>query len=80
MKRLFPILLAAAFLMNGCGGLAPILEMIATPTPIPQDTPTPQPTVTLFPTVDLFATLTPTPVTFTPTATPLVPDQTETDG
>lgn len=78
MKRLFPILLVAAFLMNGCGGLAPILEMIATPTPIPQDMPTPQPTVTLFPTVDLFATLTPTPVTFTPTATPLVPDQTET--
>lgn len=78
MKRLLPILLAAAFLMNGCAGLAPILELIATPTPVPQDTPTPQPTVTLFPTSDLFATLTATPLTFTPTATSLVPNQTET--
>ena len=78
MKRLFPILLAVTFLLNGCAGLAPILELIATPTSIPQDMPTPQPTVTLFPTPDLFATLTPTPVTFTPTTTPLVRNPTET--
>lgn len=78
MKRLFPIFLAVTFLLNGCAGLAPILEMIATPTSIPRDTPTPQPTVTLFPTPDLFATLTPTPVTFTPTPTPLVRNPTET--
>jgi hypothetical protein len=78
MKKLIPIAAAAAFFLNGCAGLNPLLDLIATPTVIPPDTATPQPTVTLFPTNDLFATLTPTPVTFTPTTTPFVPDQTET--
>jgi hypothetical protein len=74
MKRLSPLLLIAVVL-SGCSGLAPVLELIASPTPgIPTETRTPQPTVTLIPTRDLFATLTPTPITFTPTETPLVPD------
>lgn len=75
MKKLAPILILS-LLLGGCSGLAPILELIASPTPAPPTkTRTPQPTVTLIPTRDLFATLTPTPVTFTPTETPLVPDQ-----
>jgi hypothetical protein len=75
MKKLFPLALITIFL-SGCSGLTPLLNLIATPTPLPPaDTPTPQPTVTLIPTRDLFATLTSTPVTFTPTKTPLVPDQ-----
>jgi hypothetical protein len=77
MKKIIPLLLIPVIL-NGCAGLAPVLELIVSPTPTPQDTATPQPTVTRFPTQDLFSSLTPTPVTFTPTNTPLVPDQTET--
>ncbi len=77
MKKIIPLLLIPVIL-NGCAGLAPVLDLIVSPTPTPQDTATPQPTVTRFPTQDLFSTLTPTPVTFTPTTTPLVPDQTET--
>ncbi len=71
------IILAALpiMLLSGCSGLAPIIDLIVTPTPPPADTFTPQPTVTLIPTRDLFATLTPTPVTFTPTETPLIPEQ-----
>ncbi len=76
MKKFIQVALASMFFLSGCAGLAPILDLIATPTlPPPVDTPTPQPTVTLIPTRDLFATLTATPVTFTPTKTPLVPDQ-----
>ena len=79
MKKTLPILLFI-FLLSGCSGLSPILNLIVSPTPAPLiDTSTPQPTVTLIPTRDLFATLTPTPVTFTPTATPFVPDQPATD-
>lgn len=75
MKKTAPILLFMAFL-SGCSGLSPILDLIASPTPgIPTETLTPRPTVTMFPTRDLFATLTSTPITFTPTETPLVPDQ-----
>ncbi|HUG34166.1 MAG TPA: hypothetical protein VMJ90_05315 [Anaerolineales bacterium] len=75
MKKIAPILLLAIFL-GGCSGLDPILSLITSPTPgIPTETRTPQPTVTLIPTRDLFATTTPTPVTNTPTETPLVPDQ-----
>jgi hypothetical protein len=75
MKKIVPFLLLAMFL-GGCSGLSPILSLIVSPTPgIPTRTRTPQPTVTRIPTRDLFATTTPTPVTFTPTDTPLVPDQ-----
>lgn len=75
MKKIAPILLLV-LILSGCSGLSPILSLIASPTPgIPTKTRTPQPTVTLIPTRDLFATTTPTPVTFTPTETPLVPDQ-----
>jgi len=74
MKKTLPILLVI-FLLSGCSGLSPIIELVISPTPIPQDTLTPQPTVTLIPTRDLFATLTPTPITSTPTETPFVPDQ-----
>lgn len=74
MKKYLQIALFT-ILLSGCSGLSPILELIATPTPpAPPDTLTPVPTVTLIPTRDLFATLTPTPVTFTPTRTPLIPD------
>jgi len=79
MKKIIPFLLFA-LLLEGCSGLSPILDLIASPTPgIAPDTPTPQPTVTRIPTRDLFATLTPTPVTFTPTTTPFVPDQPPTE-
>lgn len=74
MKKIVPFLLA--LILSGCSGLAPVLNLIASPTPaIPTETPTPQPTVTRIPTRDLFATQTPTPITFTPTETPLVPDK-----
>lgn len=75
MKKIAPFLLLVVFL-GGCSGLSPILGLVASPTPAtPTRTRTPQPTVTLIPTRDLFATTTPTPITFTPTETPLVPDQ-----
>jgi len=75
MKKIAPILLVV-LILSGCSSLSPILERFASPTQgVPTETRTPQPTVTLIPTRDLFATLTPTPITFTPTETPLVPDQ-----
>jgi hypothetical protein len=75
MKKLAPILLLS-LILGGCSSLAPVLDLLVSPTPgVPTDTRTPQPTVTLIPTRDLFATLTATPITFTPTETPLVPDQ-----
>jgi hypothetical protein len=74
MKKIIQLALVS-ILLGGCSGLEPLLQAIATPTsPPPADTLTPAPTVTLIPTLDLFATLTPTPITFTPTRTPLVPD------
>lgn len=78
MKKFFSVALLGIFL-SGCSGLSPLLDRIVSPTPIPLDTLTPQPTVTLVPTRDLFATLTATPVTFTPTVTPLVPEPRDTD-
>jgi hypothetical protein len=74
MKKIIPIFLLI-ILLAGCSGLPDITQLIITPTPVPLDTATTQPTVTLIPTQDLFATSTSTPVTFTPTETPLVPDQ-----
>jgi hypothetical protein len=73
MKKILPVLLIVVFLA-GCANLPDINipQLIATPTSIPADTSTPQPTVTLIPTKDLFATSTSTPITFTPTETPLV--------
>lgn len=78
MKKSVPILLFGIFL-SGCSALSPVLELVFTPTPPPPpNTFTPAPTVTLFPTQDLFATSTSTPVTFTPTDAPLVPEQSPT--
>ena len=75
MKKSALILLFGIFL-NGCSALAPVAQLLYTPTPPPApSTQTPAPTVTLIPTRDLFATSTSTPVTFTPTETPLIPDQ-----
>lgn len=76
MKKTLPLLLFAA-LLAGCAGfeLPDITQLLTTPTiPVPADTATPQPTVTRIPTRDLFAVSTNTPVTFTPTETPLVTD------
>jgi hypothetical protein len=73
MKRFVHIALLA-IVLSGCSALPEIMQMIVTPTPVPVDTATPQPTVTLIPTKDLFATSTSTPITFTPTETPLVPE------
>jgi hypothetical protein len=78
MKRLVHILLLSTIL-TGCASLPDIRQFIATPTSVPVDTSTPQPTVTLIPTKDLFATSTSTPITFTPTDTPLVPEAAPTD-
>ena len=77
MKKFLPFLLLVV-LLGGCAGfeLPDITQLLTTPTPVPVDTDTPQPTVTLIPTKDLFAISTNTPVTFTPTETPLVPDAT----
>ncbi|HEY5731227.1 MAG TPA: hypothetical protein VIS72_14330 [Anaerolineales bacterium] len=75
MKKTIPLFLLIV-LLAGCSGfqLPDITQLLATPTPaIPADTATIQPTVTLIPTRDLFAVSTNTPVTFTPTETPLVP-------
>jgi hypothetical protein len=77
MKKTLPILLLAV-LLAGCGNLPDITKLLTTPTVVPVDTATIQPTVTLIPTKDLFAILTSTPVTFTPTAAPLVADATST--
>jgi hypothetical protein len=73
MKRILHVILLAVFL-TGCSALPDITQFLTTPTPLPVDSATPQPTVTLIPTKDLFATSTSTPVTFTPTDTPLVTD------
>lgn len=79
MKKVILILVFGT-LLSGCSALAPVLQLAFTPTPQPPaETWTPAPTVTLIPTRDLFATSTSTPVTFTPTDTPLVPDQPATD-
>ena len=74
MKKIIPVLLLI-IVLAGCSGLPDITQFITTPTSPPVNTDTPLPTVTLIPTQDLFATATSTPVTFTPTNTPLVPDQ-----
>ena len=75
MKKIVPILLLV-FISSGCSSLSPLLDLVISPTSAPPtETRTPQPTVTRIPTQNLFATLTSTPVTFTPTDTPLIPDQ-----
>jgi len=75
MKKIVPILLLV-FILSGCSSLSPLLDLVISPTSAPPtETRTPQPTVTRIPTQNLFATLTSTPVTFTPTDTPLIPDQ-----
>src|SRR6185503_13057109 len=75
MKK-FIIILLFGISLSGCSALAPVLQLVSTPTPQPPpQTRTPAPTVTLIPTQDLFATTTSTPVTFTPTDTPFLPDQ-----
>ncbi|MEP7137071.1 MAG: hypothetical protein ABI904_19255 [Chloroflexota bacterium] len=74
MKKLIPFLLLGLILSSCAGGFPDLTSLIATATPPPPvDTPTPQPTVTLIPTIDLFTVPTSTPVTFTPTATSLIP-------
>jgi hypothetical protein len=79
MKKFIPILVFGIFL-SSCSALSPILQLVSTPTPPPPPrTLTPAPTVTLIPTQDLFATSTSTPVTFTPTDTPFLPDQPPTE-
>jgi hypothetical protein len=78
MKRLVHILLLVSFL-TGCSALPDITQLIVTPASMSVDTETPQSTVTLVPTKDLFATSTSTPITFTPTDTPLVPEAAPTD-
>lgn len=78
MKKIIPVFLLIVLLAS-CANLPDINQLLATPTAtIPPKTDTPEPTVTLIPTRDLFATLTSTPVTFTPTETPLVPVATPT--
>jgi len=75
MKKIIPLILLGLILSSCSGGFPNLTNLIASATPpAPTDTPTPQPSVTLIPTLDLFATLTATPVTFTPTETPLIPD------
>lgn len=75
MKKSIPMLVFG-ILLSGCSALSPVLELVFTPTPPPPpETFTPAPTVTRIPTRDLFATTTSTPVTFTPTETPLVPEE-----
>lgn len=73
MKKTLPLFLLLV-LLTGCSGfeLPDITQLLATSTAtVPPDTATPQPTVTLIPTRDLFAVLTSTPVTYTPTETPI---------
>ena len=78
MKKIAYVFLLI-LLLAGCSSLPDVTKFLVTPTPIPLDTDTPQPTVTRIPTEDLFATSTSTPITFTPTDTPLVPDQLPTE-
>jgi len=76
MKKLIPFILLGLILSSCAGGLSNLTNLIASPTPtVPADTATPQPTVTLIPTIDLFVVPTATPVTFTPTATSLIPTE-----
>jgi hypothetical protein len=77
MKKSFPIILLAV-LLAGCANLPDIIALLTTPTPTPADTATPKSSATPFPTQDLFAVSTATPLTFTPTETPLVADETPT--
>jgi len=75
MKKFISVLWLGIFL-SGCSALSSVLQLVSTPTPQPPpQTRTPAPTVTLIPTQDLFATSTSTPVTFTPTDTPFLPQQ-----
>ncbi len=78
MKKIAYVFLLI-LLLAGCSSLPDVTKFLVTPTPIPLDTDTPQPTVTRIPTEDLFATSTSTPITFTPTDTPLVPDDLPTE-
>lgn len=75
MKKTLPFLLLIA-LLTGCSGFQlPDFTTLLTPlVATPMDTATPQPTVTLIPTRDLFAISTSTPVTFTPTPSPIGSD------
>ncbi len=67
MKKIIPVFLITA-LLSGCSGLAPLLQLVATPTSVPPtETFTPAPTVTQVPTQDLFATATFTPTSLLPT-------------
>jgi len=76
MKKFIPFILLGLILSSCSGGLSNFTNLITSPTPtVIPDTATPQPTVTLIPTIDLFVVPSATPVTFTPTATSLVPDQ-----
>lgn len=73
MKKTLPLFLLIV-LLTSCSGfeLPDVTQLLATATPtLPPATATPQPTVTMVPTRDLFAVLTSTPVTYTPTATPV---------
>jgi hypothetical protein len=75
MKKSISIIVLG-LLLSGCSALAPVVELMFTPTPPPPpQTQTPAPTVTLIPTKDLFATSTSTPITFTPTETSIVTEQ-----
>jgi hypothetical protein len=76
MKKIIPVFLIVA-LLAGCSGnfqLPDFNALLTTPTPVPVDTATPQPTVTKIPTKNLFALSSATPVTFTPTEAPLLPN------
>lgn len=75
MKKTLPFLLLLS-LLAGCSGFQlPDFTTLLTPqVETPADTATPQPTVTLIPTRDLFAISTSTPVTFTPTPSPIFSD------
>ncbi len=71
MNNKLSILMLFIFLA-GCSGLPnlPALSITATPF-VPTKTPTPLPSGTPAPTQNLFATSTSTPLTFTPTVTPI---------
>jgi len=74
MKKMIPIFLLVVALA-GCSALPDITQLLATPTPAQAtETATPPPTVTQISTFDLFAISTSTPVTYTPTETPLIPN------